>query len=420
MFNNKMKKKISHKNIKEDLLKNSSKILKKKEKTFFYKPSISGYSLINQNERAKKLLNKEKPKREKKLSNLTNYGQIRLEKIKLKKTNKSNISVANTYKNNLFNAEMSNKKNFKIQNYYTNSKNKNIICNKNKKFNSISITKNLFILDNDKNNNKNGTKINNKNNNNPFSEKIKTNKIIFKNILKNKIHKKIISKFDLEKSNNNYIDNHNITYNRNNNNNNYNKLNTENDLSKILKITEKIESLYKKEKNNNCISNQVKINVNMSNSLKLTNISSHASNLNSKKKSAHLLNKNFEDIKKFKKKFLLRLKIDSKETETQEYESQFLNYDLGLSDKITSSKNNYKEENIFFCSKEKNVNEYEKPVEEIEKLANEIYNSQYKLKKKSYIFALKQNFDINNNTEELKEGEEIKPILSLIVNKKNK
>ena len=82
----KMKNKIIYKNIKEeDLFKSSPKVLNKKEKNFFFIPQISGYSLIDQNERIKKSLNKEKTKGEKKLSNLTNYVQTRLEKIKSKK-----------------------------------------------------------------------------------------------------------------------------------------------------------------------------------------------------------------------------------------------------------------------------------------------------------------------------------------------
>ena len=190
-----------------------------------------------------------------------------------------------------------------------------------------------------------------------------------------------------------------------------------------MKINERLESIYKKENNINninCILNQIKRNVNMNNSSKLTNISSHASNLNSKQKPIQLINKSNDNINKLKKIFLLKLKIDSNESEEQEYESQFLNYDLGLSDEITSSKNNYLDEKLFLSNKNKIVNECEKPVEEIEKLANEIYNSQYKPKKMSYIYALKQNLDINDNTEELKEGEEIKNILLFNVNKKNK
>ena len=196
-------------------------------------------------------------------------------------------------------------------------------------------------------------------------------------------------------------------------------LNTENNLSKIIKINEKVDLLYKKEKNNKCISNQIKRNANMNNSSKLTNISSHVSNLNSKKIPIEFLNKN-NDINRLKKIFLLKLNKDSKDSETQEYESQYLNYDLGLSDEKATSKNNYLEENLLFSNKDKKVNEYEKSVEEIEKLANEIYNSQYKKKRMSYIYTINQNIDINDNTEELKEGEKIKKILSLYVNKKNK
>ena len=414
MLNNKMKNKIIYKNIQEDVLKRFSKVHKKKEQNFFFTPQISGYSLIRQIEGTKKILNKEKPKKEKKLSNITNYERKKLKKTKSKKINKSIISVFNRNKKNIFNNEITNKTCFQIQNYNIKSTNKNIIKH-NKNINSMNITK--FISD--KNNNKNGNKIKLKNNNNnPFSEKLKNNKLIYNNILKNEINKKSSSIFDLEKKN---IGGRNITYNRNKNN--YSIVNTESDLTKIMKINERLESIYKKENNINninCILNQIKRNVNMNNSSKLTNISSHASNLNSKQKPIQLINKSNDNINKLKKIFLLKLKIDSNESEEQEYESQFLNYDLGLSDEITSSKNNYLDEKLFLSNKNKIVNECEKPVEEIEKLANEIYNSQYKPKKMSYIYALKQNLDINDNTEELKEGEEIKNILLFNVNKKNK
>ena len=421
MYSNKMKNKIIYKNIQEDLLKRTSKIIKSKEKSFFFSPQISGISLISQNEGTKKLLNKEKPKKEKKISNITNIDQIRLERIISKNKNKSNFSLSTSSKNRLFNNELSNKKSFIIHNFNTNLKNKTIKYNKNNNStNSKSITKKLFTLDKDKSINKKGKKIKFKNNNNnPFSEKLKTNnKIIYNSILKNEIGKKNESKFDLEKNNKNNFESYNNTFNINKNKINYNKLNTEYDISKIIKINEQVESLYRKEKNNNSSSNQIKINTNMNNSSKLTNISSHASNLNSKKMQIGLSKKTNYDINKLKKIFLLKFKIDSNESETQEYESKFLNYDLGLSDEITTSNNNYLDEKQLFSIKEKNVEEYEKPVEEIEKLANEIYNSQYKTKKMSYIYNLMQNIDINDNTEELKEGEKIKTILSLNVNKK--
>ena len=421
MIGNKMKNKIFYKNIQEDSLKRPSKFLKKKEKSFFFTPHISDYSLLIQNEGTKRLLNKEKPKTEKNLSNLKNYEQIRLQKINPKKKNKSNISLISKNKTYLFNNSISNKRGFKIQNYNTNLKSKNFKHDKIKSFNSTSIIKNPFI-DNDKNN-KNGNKIklNNKNTTKPFIQKKKINKVFCKNILKIQIPKKNVSKFDLSKNNKNNIENkNNISFNRNNNKNNNITYNTEKDLSKIIKINEKFESLYKKENNNKCISNQIKINVNMNNSSKLTNISSYVSNLNSKKKTMEFLNKKKDDINKLKNIFLLKLKIDSNESETAEYESQFLNYDLALSNEKTISKNNNLDKNILFSNKEKSVNEYEKSVEELEKLANEICNSQYKKKRRSYIYRIKQNVDINDNTEELKEGEEIKNILSLNINKKNK
>ena len=80
----------------------------------------------------------------------------------------------------------------------------------------------------------------------------------------------------------------------------------------------------------------------------------------------------------------LNLKSESNEVETQEYESKFLNYELGVSDKI--SNNNYDLDNKNLNKYTKNKNEYEKPVEEIEKIAEQIINkSNYKNKQISLL-----------------------------------
>ena len=124
------------------------------------------------------------------------------------------------------------------------------------------------------------------------------------------------------------------------------------------------------------------------------------------------------------------------ETETQEFESKFLNYDL-----LESSKNNVIVSNLQIdehllnnndnnfsklikknldiqYSYSRDISEYEKPVEEMEVIANEILNNSNILNKKL--------IDINNNkiksnnnkiipydTEELKEGEIIQKIISI-------
>ena len=72
------------------------------------------------------------------------------------------------------------------------------------------------------------------------------------------------------------------------------------------------------------------------------------------------------------KKFLLNKIIKSNEKNTEEFESKFLNYELGISDKTSNltfnlDNNNNNNENVII--------EYEKPIEEIEKTAYKILNN---------------------------------------------
>ena len=128
---------------------------------------------------------------------------------------------------------------------------------------------------------------------------------------------------------------------------------------------------------------------------------------------------------KFNDKFILDYTIDSNGKDTPEYESKFLNYDLGLSDKISSSiftldQNNKNKNNI--------KKEYEKPVEEIEKIVNQILNNSHeKIKKINRLIKINNNKNkismetalYNDDIEELKKGERIQKVLSLYISKKN-
>jgi chloramphenicol O-acetyltransferase len=109
---------------------------------------------------------------------------------------------------------------------------------------------------------------------------------------------------------------------------------------------------------------------------------------------------------------------------TQEFESKFLNYELGVSDKV-STIYDILDESI----KEKEIikKECEKSVEEIEKIAKEIYNSNIKRKSKKSkkIVNLKKNkilnnFNLNCDIDELKDGEEINDILTFTINNSSK
>ena len=178
--------------------------------------------------------------------------------------------------------------------------------------------------------------------------------------------------------------------------------------------------------------------INKNNSSKLTNISSYVTN----DKNEFLSKSPFKDSNKNiimkKMDFLNKNSILLKEiplnatTEvlendtTQEYESKFLNYELGVSDKV-STIYDILDENI----KEKEIikKECEKSVEEIEKIAKEIYNSNIKRKSKKSkkIVNLKKNkilnnfnFNLNSDIDELKDGEEINDILTFNINKSSK
>jgi hypothetical protein len=178
--------------------------------------------------------------------------------------------------------------------------------------------------------------------------------------------------------------------------------------------------------------------INKNNSSKLTTISSYVtndkneflpkspfkdSNKNINMRKMDFLNKNSILLKEFP----LNLTTEVIENDTtQEYESKFLNYELGVSDKV-STIYDILDENI--NKKEIIKKECEKSVEELEKIAKEIYNSNIKRKSKKSkkIVNLKKNkilnnfnFNLNSDIDELKDGEEINDILTFNINNSSK
>ena len=123
-----------------------------------------------------------------------------------------------------------------------------------------------------------------------------------------------------------------------------------------------------------------------------TNISSYLTsegkeitkNINEPINKNHFINKIIlNKIFLMKKKILLNLTTELNEKYTQEYESKFLNYELGNSEEISSTINYYSGNSI---KNNENIRyEYERPLEDIEKIANEIYKSNKKNKKIYFI-----------------------------------
>ena len=211
------------------------------------------------------------------------------------------------------------------------------------------------------------------------------------------------------------------------NKNIFNKLNTDVDLSKKLIFN----NGYIKSKINDKDKIKLVKNINKNNSSKLTNISSlltsdknEISKRVPKETNKYHYNKNKDfniNNSLLKKNIILNLTSEAKENETQDFESKFLNYELGVSDKVSTI--NYLDESIKMKKKVKK--EYEKPIEEIEKIAKEIYNSELKNKKinNKIKINIKNSYiskDIGINIEEFKLGEEIQNVFALSINKKNK
>ena len=340
-----------------------------------------------------------------------------------------------------------------IKRQYNTSKKKKIVDNI---YTSISIIKRKYI-DQIKEN-INSMNVSEKNNKskllakkiNSYRNSIKKSKIYNNNILFQTINKSMIpndykTKYNSiysssvlnDKWSNNINQSIRASINQNSKNNSNRKINKSRRNQKLLKIWKSDCFLAKKLifSNHNIYSDKKqktqkrKINnTRKDNSSKLTNISSSDKNEISKKspigiprKSYDLINENFLKKDTFlERQEILKMTSEINENDTQDYESKFLNYELGISDKVSTINN--LDETI--KKKEIIKNECEKPVEEIEKKAKEIYNSENKFKGKAGEKITNNNnylsyINLNNDTEELKEGEEIQNIFTLYVNKKN-
>ena len=189
------------------------------------------------------------------------------------------------------------------------------------------------------------------------------------------------------------------------------------------------------ENNNNNTNINMNKNINIVKS-KNNNISSKqtifSSYINSEKnlnsndffnQNKNLKNSKINILLKDKSKYKLNLGTESNDLETQEIESKFLNYELGVSDKISSINFNLDTNNV--KNYESIKKEYEKPVEEIEEIADQILNkSNYRIKKISHLnnkmidtkeIRKIQDIIMHNDTEELKNGEGIQNVFTLYI-----
>ena len=436
-----MDRKIIYKNnTQEELKRNIYKVPKKRQNALFFTPPEMGHSSFVQPEKLQNIFYTGKEKS--KYINITNnISHKKNTFIKSNNIKKQNISLNFANINKYLNKDVSSKNNNKNNNSKLNIKNKYI--NKIRdNINSINIPKKHNIF----NNHTKEKKTSSNNNYNYFSDtkRAANDNSVFKTVNTSFIHGDFFQKYNdyykntlyKDSSRNNYSIKNDLSKNnknpmsKTNNTNNINLNNIKKDinLSKNFQINKENKALKKNEKNKNQIFRGLAINTNMNNSSKLTNISSYVTsskNNNSKKNLNEALSPD-NNINLIKEKLLLKFKSDLNENETQEYESKFLNLELGFSDKVSTVNNNYVNRNL--DNKEIIKNEWEEPVEEIEKIANEIYNSEYKNKRMSYINSRKANknsyiskdIGLINDIEELKDGEEIQNVLTLYVNKKNK
>ena len=276
---------------------------------------------------------------------------------------------------------------------------------------------------------------------------IYNNNILFQTINKSVIHTNCKSKYNNiffnsilnDKCSNNINQSLKSSINHNSKNNSNKKINTcrRNKKLSYIKISSDVYLAKKLIFSNHNINSETKEkgqkkkinNTKKDNSSKLTNISSSDKNEISKKspidipkKSYDLKNENFLKKNTFlERQATLKMAAEIYENDTQDYESKFLNYELGISDKVSTINN--LDETI--KKKEVIKNECEKTVEEIEKKAKEIYNSEYKYQGKTNENNIISNntlshINLNNDIEEFKEGEEIHNIFTLFDNKKRK
>lgn len=419
-----------------DFIKETSKNNNKRQNVLFLKSQDLYISSIINKEKLKSINIDGKEKRKTKNITTSDINSKIKQNIKSNCMKKQNISLCSN-----------------IKSKYNTSKKKNNINNN---YISVSLIKKKYIdefkeninLMNISEKNKKPTILAKKINsyhNSIKKGRVYNNNILFQTINKSLIHTNLKSKYNNiysnsflnDKLSNNINQSIKISINYNSKNNSNRKINTSRRNKKISNIIKSDDFLAKKLifSNHNMNSEakekgqKKKINnTKKDNSSKLTNISSSDKNEISKKspidipkKSYDLKNENFFKKSTFlERQVTLKMTSEIYENDTQDYESKFLNYELGISDKVSTINN--LDETI--KKKEVIKNECEKPVEEIEKKAKEIYNSEYKYKeKKSEKKIINNNslshINLNNDIEEFKEGEEIQNIFTLYVNKKN-
>ena len=419
-----------------DFIKETSKNNNKRQNVLFLKSQDLYISSIINKEKLKSINIDGKEKRKTKNITTSDINSKIKQNIKSNCMKKQNISLCSN-----------------IKSKYNTSKKKNNINNN---YISVSLIKKKYIdefkeninLMNISEKNKKPTILAKKINsyhNSIKKGRVYNNNILFQTINKSLIHTNLKSKYNNiysnsflnDKLSNNINQSIKISINYNSKNNSNRKINTSRRNKKISNIIKSDVFLAKKLifSNHNMNSEakekgqKKKINnTKKDNSSKLTNISSSDKNEISKKspidipkKSYDLKNENFFKKSTFlERQVTLKMTSEIYENDTQDYESKFLNYELGISDKVSTINN--LDETI--KKKEVIKNECEKPVEEIEKKAKEIYNSEYKYKeKKSEKKIINNNslshINLNNDIEEFKEGEEIQNIFTLYVNKKN-
>jgi len=428
----------------------SQKNFEKNKKNLFFTPPNVEYSSFAQTniKKTKKLPNITSKFNTKTKKNTSKFTSFKKENMLV---NNSNINMYLKYDTS-FKKNENNDMNFnytsisQIKKKYINklkgcinSKNnpkKNIICNfqktkkefvsLNSKEKSFSINKN-FNDDISKPKNISFIYTNNKQINNNFYRKINKSKCFYHNKISktftgigNSIHKKTNNKNNKKsmKIRNNICNDN---------------LKNENYIKKSIFNTQSIASIIKGKDKSKIIQE-----INKNNSSKLTTISSYVTNDKNEFLSKSPVKDSNKNINLIKMKilnqnsFLLKeipLNLTTEENENdnnQEFESKFLNYELGVSDKV-STVYDILDESI----KEKEIikQECEKSVEEIEKIAREIYSSNIKRKSKKSkgIVNLKKNkvfnnlnFNLNSDIDELKDGEEIHDILAFNINKSSK
>jgi hypothetical protein len=428
--------------LKEYLNIGAQKNCDKNKKNLFFTPPNEEYSSFTQTNRKK---SKKKPK-------ITSKFNTKIKKNTSKFTNfkKENTFVRNSIINMFLKYDTSSKKNEQNDinyNFTSVSQIKKKYINKLKEnINSINIPKKNIIF---KSLNSKDKNFSIKNNFNDDISKPKNISFIYTNtnqMINNFYKKNVKSKcFYNNKNSNTYSGIRSTIHKKANKKSNKENLNKRNNIcrddlkneaytKKPIFNTQSIAYIIKGKDRSKIIQE-----INKNNSSKLTTISSYVTNDKNE-----LLSKS--QVKDSNKKINIKKKLDflsknpilqkeiplylttevNENDNTQEFESKFLNYELGVSDKV-STIYDILDESI----KEKEIikKECEKSVEEIEKIAKEIYSSNIKKKpsKSKKIVNLKKkkllnnlNFNLNSDIDELKDGEEIHDILTFKINKSSK